>query len=263
MLCHYCGERRRPPQQCPQCLTYRLARYGVGTQSVISELGRQFPKARTLRWDSDAAKGQKQHGTLLETFRSGNADILVGTQMIAKGLHFPSVTLVGVVLADIGLAIPDFRVGERAFQILCQVAGRSGRGEVRGRAIIQTYQPENYAIKAAATQDYSRFYREEIANRRAQGNPPYGRLIRLLYTHTNQAICEREATRLAAALREQRDSWGYSDVEILGPTPAYPARVRGRYRWQLVLRGVRPRTVLDKAGVPPDWIVDVDPVGPG
>ena len=263
MLCHYCGERRQPPQQCPQCLTYHLARYGVGTQAVVSELARQFPEARTIRWDSDAAKGPKQHRALLEGFRSGNADILVGTQMIAKGLHFPSVTLVGVVLADVGLAVPDFRVGERTFQVLCQVAGRSGRGANRGRAIIQTYQPDNYAIKAAATQDYARFYREEIVNRRMQGNPPYGRLIRLMYAHTNQAVCEREATRLAGTLREQRDSWGYADVEILGPTPAYPARVRGRYRWQLVLRGAKPRTVLDKAGVPPDWVVDVDPVGPG
>jgi primosomal protein N' (replication factor Y) len=127
--------------------------------------------------------------------------------------------------------------------------------------IVQTYQPENYAIKAAADQDYRRFYHEELAHRRQQGNPPYSKLIRLLYAHTNVALCEREAIRLCGLLRRERDSWGYHDTDVLGPTPGYPARLRGRYRWQLVLRGPNPRSLLDKASVPQGWVVDIDPVG--
>ena len=263
MRCHYCGDRRIPPPRCPQCRGFRMAYYGKGTQSVVAELSRQYPGAKTLRWDRDSAGSPAAHERLLHQFRSGDAQVLVGTQMIAKGLHFPSVTLVGVVLADLGLNVPDYRAGERTFQLLSQVAGRAGRGQSEGRVVIQTYQPDNYAIKAAATQDYQRFYREEVAYRREQGNPPFSRLIRLLYTHTNGALCEREARRLAGLLREQRDSWGYSDTEVLGPTPAHPARVRGRYRWQLILRAAEPRTLLDKVAVPQGWVVDVDPVGTG
>ena len=263
LLCHYCGDRRRPPERCPQCLGYSMSYYGVGTQAVVEEVSRRFPEASVLRWDRDATRRAGEYEALLERFRSGEAQVMVGTQMIAKGLHFPSVTLVGVVLADVGLGVPDYRAGERAFQLLCQVSGRSGRGSSGGKVIIQTYRPDSYAIRAAATQDYPRFYREELAYRREQGNPPFGRLLRLLYTHTNGALCEREGLRLSESLRRERDAWGYSDVEVLGPTPAYPARLRGRYRWQLVLRGSRPRTLLDRVAVPQGWAVDVDPVGLG
>ena len=263
LICHYCGDQRVPPERCPRCLGYRMGYYGVGTQSVVSEVSRLFPGTKILRWDSDSASGPKAHQEFLERFRSGEAQVLVGTQMIAKGFHFPSVTLAGVVSADIGLNVPDIRAGERVFQLLCQVAGRAGRGPSEGRVVVQTYQPDNYAIRAAATQDYQLFYREEIARRRAQGTPPLGRLIRLLYTHTNRAMCEREALRLSDVVRRERDFWGYSDVEIRGPTPAYPARLKGHHRWQLILRGTKPRTLLDKVTVPQGWVVDVDPVGPG
>ena len=261
LLCHYCGERRAPPTRCPQCMSHRMAFRGIGTQTVVEELSRAFPGAKSLRWDRDAARTPAAHRSLLERFRSGEAQVLVGTQMIAKGLHFPSVTLVGVVLADVGLNLPDYRAGERSFQLLCQVAGRAGRGPSKGRVIVQTYQPENYAIKAAAGQDYRRFYDQELAHRRQQGNPPYSKLIRLLYAHTNVALCEREALRLCELLRGERDSWGYHDTEILGPTPGYPARLRGHYRWQLVLRGPNPRSLLDKTSLPKGWVVDIDPVG--
>ena len=263
LRCHYCGDRRRPPARCPQCQAQRMAYYGVGTQAVVDEVGRQFPGARVLRWDSDSAKNPKSYQALLDGFRSGEAQVLVGTQMVAKGLHFPSVTLVGVVSADVGLNIPDYRAGERVFQLLCQVAGRAGRGPSGGRVIVQTYQPDNYAIKAAAAQDYRPFYRKEIAYRREQGNPPFSRLIRLLYIHSNRALCEREALRLSEVLRGERDSRGQSDIEVLGPTPAYPARLRGHHRWQVMLRGARPRSLLDVVTVPRGWLVDVDPVGLG
>ena len=261
LRCHYCGDRRIPPPRCPQCRGFRMAYSGMGTKAVVAELSKLYPKEKILRWDRDSAGSPAAHEKLLEQFRSREARVLVGTQMIAKGLHFPSVTLVGVVSADVGLSVPDFRAGERAFQLLSQVAGRSGRGTSEGRVIVQTFQPENYAIKHAAAQDYRHFYDQEIAYRGEQGNPPFSHLIRLLYAHTNSALCEREAKRLSGLLREERDSWGLSDIEILGPTPAHPARLRGHYRWQLVLRGPDPRILLDKATVPQGWVIDVDPVG--
>ena len=260
LTCHYCGNRRIAPAKCPKCLSYRLSYYGVGTETVVKEVSRRFPGTETLRLDRDATGGSKAYEKLLSKFEVGEAQILVGTQMIAKGLHFPSVSLVGAVSADVGLNIPDYRAGEHVFQLLCQVAGRAGRGPSTGKVIVQTYQPDNYAVQAAASQDYQSFYTREMAFRREQANPPYSKLIRLLYAHTNRALCEREASRLAMLLRQQRDAWGYSDVDLLGPTPAYPARMRGHYRWHLVLRGPEPRKLLDQVTVPPGWVVDIDPV---
>ncbi len=260
LLCHYCGYRRTAPVRCPQCLSHRVGFYGIGTQAVAEAVQELFPEARVLRWDSDATRGHEDYEDLLERFRSGEARVLVGTQMIAKGLHFPAVTLVGVVSADVGLQVPDYRAGERAFQLLCQVAGRAGRGPQKGRVIVQTYQPDNYAIQAAASQDYQRFYRQEMAFRRQQGNPPYSKLIRLLFSHTNRALCEQEATRLGRLIKQQQEAWGLSNVEMLGPTPAYPSRLRGRYRWHIVLRGPEPRRLLEKVTLPQSWTVDIDPV---
>jgi primosomal protein N' (replication factor Y) len=260
LLCHYCGYKRIAPAKCSRCLSYRLGYYGVGTETVVEEVAQLFPGVETIRWDRDAARSQKAYESLFNRFKSGKARVLVGTQMIAKGLHFPSVSLVGVVSADIGLNLPDYRASERVFQLLCQVAGRSGRGPWPGKVVIQTYQPDSYAIRAAASQDYPRFYAEEIAFRGEQSNPPFGRLIRLLFSHTNRAHCEQEAQRMSREIRDEREDWALSDVEVLGPTPAYPARLRGHYRWQLVLRGPDPRALLDKVAVPTGWVVDVDPV---
>ena len=180
--------------------------------------------------------------------------------MVTKGLHFPDVTLVGVISADVGLNIPDYRSGERVFQLLCQVAGRAGRGASEGSVIVQTYQPDNYAIRAAAAQDYAAFYSREMAYRRQQGNPPFGKMVRLVHAHTNRARCEAEAARLGEELRLERDAAGRSDIDILGPTPAYPPRVRGRYRWHIILKGAAPRSLLETVTMPPSWTVDVDPV---
>ena len=259
LLCHYCGERRKAPDVCPECGHRRLAFYGIGTKAVTDEVRRLHPGAPVARWDRDAVRSARDYEEALEEFRSGAARVLVGTQMIAKGLHFPSVDLVGVVLADVGLMVPDFRAGERTFQLIHQVAGRSGRGATDGRVIIQTYQPHNYAIRAAAAQDYRKFYEEEMERRREQGNPPFSRLIRLAYAHVNRARAEGEARKFADALLAEREAWGLGEVDLLGPTPAFPERVRGHYRWQLILRGPRPRDLLDKARLPRDWTVDVDP----
>ena len=260
LMCHYCGRRRRMPDNCPECLAYRLSFYGIGTQSVAQHVEEQFPQARVIRWDRDATRYPREYEEVLTTFRNREADVLIGTQMIAKGLHLPGVTLVGAILADVGLGIPDYRSGERTFQLLCQVAGRAGRGDDPGNVVIQTYQPDNYAIRAAASQDYQSFYAAEMSRRYEHGNPPYSRLIRLLHSHTNNAVCESRAKDVAGTLRDAQRKADLANVEVLGPTPPYPARLRGRYRWQIVLRGQKPRSLLDLVDVPQGWIVDVDPV---
>ena len=180
--------------------------------------------------------------------------------MVAKGLHFPKVDLVGVILADLGLMVPDYRAGERTFQILHQVSGRSGRAIPDSRVIIQTYKPDNYAIGAAANQDYLSFYNDEIKRRQDQGNPPFNRLIRLLYSHTDKLKAESEAIRFKNLLLEQRNSRGLTDIELLGPTPGFPEKIRGRYRWQIIVRSVTPKTILSTTKIPKGWIIDVDPV---
>lgn len=260
LLCHYCGRRYRMARSCPECLGYRLSFYGIGTQSVAEETERLFPSARVLRWDRDATRYPREYEATLAGFRNGDADVLIGTQMIAKGLHLPGVTLVGVALADVGLSIPDFKSSERTFQLLCQVAGRAGRGDETGRVIFQTYQPENYAIEKAAAQDYESFYHAEMRYRREHNNPPLSRLIRLVHSHTNNATCESRAISLAEELRSAQRESDMANVEILGPTPPYPPRLRGRYRWHIVLRGREPRALLDMVTIPQGWSVDVDPV---
>ena len=176
LLCHQCNARSHPPTTCPQCDSHRIRYLGLGTQRVVEEIEQIFPGERVLRWDRDIAGAASQHQALLEDFANGKARILVGTQMVAKGLHVPSVTLVGVILADVGLYMPDLRAGERAFQLLCQVAGRAGRGSRPGEVIIQTYSPEHYVVQAGARQSYRLFYEQELAFRRQQDNPPFSRM---------------------------------------------------------------------------------------
>ena len=214
-----------------------------------------------LRWDSDATRGRHDHEEILARFRAHEADILVGTQMIAKGLDIPLITLVGVVNADTGLSLPDFRAGERTFQLLSQVAGRAGRGVLGGQVIIQTYSPENYAIQAAAKHDYSLFYEQELAYRRQLGNPPFSQLASLVYSHTNAVICRREAERMQRVISTERDARGIDNVSLIGPAPAFVYRVRGRFRWQLVLRGSGLSAFLSDITFPQGWTVDIDPVG--
>jgi len=181
--------------------------------------------------------------------------------MIAKGLDLPQVTLVGVISADIGLNLPDFRAGERTFQLLCQVAGRTGRGSLGGKVIIQTYSPEHYAIQAAARYDYAAFYSKEINYRRQLHNPPFSRLACLTYNHTNDAACQREAERMERLLTQEIDSRGIADISLIGPAPAFIHRLRGRFRWQLILRGAEPSVLLKEMPIPQGWTIDIDPVG--
>ena len=261
LVCHQCNYRTPVPKACPRCLSARIKRLGTGTERVEQEAGDTFPRARVLRWDSDVTRGKDSHQRILDRFRSHQADILVGTQMIAKGLDLPGVTLVGVINADTGLNLPDFRAGERTFQLLSQVAGRAGRGPSGGHVIIQTYSPEHYAIQAAARHDYALLYEREIAYRRELHHPPFSRLVSLVYSHTNDSLCQREAQKMKRLLTEERDARGIADLSILGPAPAFIPRLRGKYRWQLMLRGADPASFLSPVPVPQGWTVDVDPVG--
>ena len=261
LVCHQCNYRTSVPQICPQCLSRRIKFLGVGTQKLEQETSFTFPQARLLRWDRDVTKRKYSHEEILGKFRAHEADILIGTQMIAKGLDLPLVTLVGVISADTGLNLPDFRAGERTFQLLSQVAGRAGRGSLGGRVIIQTYSPEHYAIQAAAKHDYTLFYDNEIAYRRQLHNPPFSQLASLVYSHTNEALCQREAGRMKRLLIEERDSRGIADLSLIGPAPAFIRKLRGRFHWQIILRGSGLSTFLSPIPFPQGWTVDIDPVG--
>lgn len=260
LLCHQCNRRSSVVSGCPGCRSARIRYLGLGTQRVVQEVEALLPGVATLRWDRDVAALDRATEGVLERFARGKAQVLVGTQMVAKGLHIPSVTLVGVVLADIGLNLPDFRAGERTFQLLCQVAGRAGRGASPGTAIVQTYRPDHYAVMLAAQQDYPAFYQQEVNFRRVQRLPPFSRLVRLFFAHTNAERCQGEAERLGRALRHQRRAWSLEEVDVLGPAPAYPPRLRGQYRWHILLRGPAPEALLDRVDLSAGWVVDVDPV---
>jgi len=261
LTCHRCRYAIPVPQTCPQCFSRRLRFLGIGTQRVADEMKRFFPKARLLRWDRDVTTKRYAHEELLGNFRDHRADILIGTQMIAKGLDLPQVTLAGVINADTGLNLPDFRAGERTFQLLCQVAGRAGRGLKAGKVIIQTYSPENYAIQVAAKHDYVSFYNREIDYRRQYNYPPFSHFIRLVYSHANNDLCRREAEKMSHTILDEQERKGITGLSLIGPVPAFAARVRGRYRWQLILRGSDPAQVLSGMTPPQGWTIDVDPVG--
>jgi primosomal protein N' (replication factor Y) len=260
LVCHYCYRRQPMPQACPECGGRRLRQVGIGTERVEEYARREFPGARTLRWDRDVTRGRDQHEAILARFLAHEADILVGTQMIAKGLDIPLVTLVGVISADIALHLPDFRAGERTFQLLEQVAGRAGRGPKGGRVIVQTYTPDHYAIEAMSRHDYHALYAREIENRRRMGYPPFGRLVRLTFAHTGSEFAQHQAAAMARRLREEQARLGQPNVDVLGPAPAYVPRIRGRWRWNVIIRGDDPAALLGDEPLPRGWTVDVDPI---
>lgn len=260
LVCHGCNRRRRPYESCPSCGGPYLRPMGAGTQRVEDDVGALFPGTRVMRWDRDVTSGKDAHERILNRFLDGDADILVGTQMLAKGLDIPAVTLVGVVNADIGLNLPDFRAAERSFQLMAQVAGRTGRGGQGGRVIIQTYLPQHPAIIAAAEHDYRAFYDNEIEQRRKLRYPPFRRLVRMTYAHTNEQAALREADRLAGELRTEVRRQGIPATEIIGPAPAYFSKLRGRYRWDILVKGREPERLVDGLRLAQGWVVDVDPV---
>ena len=259
LRCHHCGRTKRLEDRCPKCDGTKYRPFGVGTQRVEQEARSHFPGARVARWDSDVSSQKGSHERIVRALEAREIDILVGTQMLAKGLDLPEMTVVGVVDADVGLSLPDYHAHERTFQLLSQVAGRAGRREKPGYVYIQTYEPGAAPIIRAAEHDYRGFYETEIAHRRRAGYPPFSRLVRLTYRHPNHEHGIQEASRVAAEIRLARDAAGRADPDVLGPTPAYIPRVRGEYRWQLLLRGRQPAAALVNIRLGDHWAVDVDP----
>jgi primosomal protein N' (replication factor Y) len=259
LLCHYCGQQRPVLQFCPTCKSSGIRYFGLGTEKVQDTIQRSFPHARLLRWDRDTAKNRHAHEQLLDRFANREADILVGTQMIAKGLDLPGVTLVGVVSADIALNMPDFSAPERAFTLLTQVAGRAGRGAEAGRVIVQTFNPQNLCIDAASRHDYHEFYALEIETRRRYGYPPFRQFVKFTYSHANRHRCQNEALLLCESLTNWIERLALEDTDVIGPAPALMERIKGKYRWQMIVRGPDLHPLMQAVDAP-GWEVDIDPV---
>jgi primosomal protein N' (replication factor Y) len=238
LVCHYCGYTEAVPERCPQCQSTAIKRYGAGTEQVEAEVKRKLAGARVARLDRDTAPHSGRALKVLQDFAAGEIDILVGTQMIAKGHHFPQVTLVGVIAADLSLFFPEYHAGERTFQLLSQVAGRAGRGAAKGTVLIQTYQPEHYVFQTVQAQDYDSFFQRELESRRQLGYPPFTRLALVRLSGPQEEPVAQEARRLAAALENlrSRDQDLRTRVRILGPAPAGLTRLQNRFRWQILIK---------------------------
>jgi primosomal protein N' (replication factor Y) len=266
LRCHYCGYGRSHPSHCPTCGSSFLKHFGGGTQRVVQELAEHFPELRCIRFDSDTTRAKDAHRILLNRFAQGEAEVLVGTQMLTKGIDLPQLTLVGVVAADGLLHLADFRASERAFQTLTQVAGRAGRGDDPGQVIVQTYSPDHPVIQAVKQHDYATFIQTELEQRAALGYPPYGRLILLRLSSGNAIAVQQAAERVAeqlCCLTESAEAY-----ELLGPAPASIQRVANRYRWQILLKLVEGyslplpslETLRSLCPVEVSLTVDIDPL---
>ncbi|MEW6097515.1 MAG: primosomal protein N' [bacterium] len=266
LKCHYCNFQKVAPQSCPKCHGLQIRYFGTGTQKVEGELQKLFPKARISRMDLDTTTHKMAHDKILSSFKSQGIDILVGTQMIAKGLDFPNVTLVGVVSADVGLNIPDFRASERTFALLTQVAGRAGRGQIPGLVIIQTYNPEHPTILSAKTQDYNAFYSQEITFRKELNYPPFTHLSNIIIKGKDEEETIKLAQNIGSNLRITTQD---NTIIILGPAPCPLTKIKEEYRWQILLKG-NPKAIrqllksaLEQTTIPKHLKVsiDVDPIG--
>ncbi len=267
-VCHYCDYRVPTPNVCPECRFAGIRFGGLGTQRLEAEIKAAFPKARCLRMDSDTMRRPGSHEEALDQFRNGDFDILLGTQMIAKGLDFPNVTLVGVVNADTALHLPDFRAGERTFQLVTQVAGRTGRGERGGHVLVQTFSPDNEAIRAASRHDFAAFANNELPVRREFRYPPYSTVVRYVFRGENAELVSAKALTFANRLSERTQSF-VPPPRILGPAPAPIEKLRNKYRFHLLIQAETYsdlRKVLqemhadERPSSDVEWIVDVDPL---
>jgi len=243
-MCHRCGYQRNMPEKCPQCESTKIRQFGTGTEKVESEIRKLFQGVRTIRWDWSTTRKKGAHDAILQKFADHEADVLIGTQMLAKGLDLPFVTLVGAVLADVGLNLPDYRSSERVFQVLTQVAGRAGRSPLGGQVILQTFNPDHYVLQAAAGHSYREFYLQELGYRRELGYPPFSQLVRLEFRGQDSAEVEEAAQALAQQIHSWVEKDGSHVDEIMGPLPCFFARVSGIYRWQIILRGPNPVELL-------------------
>jgi len=265
LVCHYCGVRKQPPTHCPACGSADLSHRGLGTQRVETALQKRYPEACVLRMDSDTTRQRGSHGALYRRFASGEGDILLGTQMVAKGFHFPGVTLVGVISADAELHFPDFRANERTFQLITQVAGRAGRGEEPGKVIVQSYASGNPGIDHAVSGDYRAFMTAELASRESLGYPPCGRMIRIVIRGREEVTVQKRGREVLRLLTKVVPD----SVMVLGPAPAPLYRLNRWYRVHLFLRGpsaltlrrcVESSGIVVSGGGPVHLTVDVDPV---
>jgi primosomal protein N' (replication factor Y) len=266
LLCHYCGYAEKVPSQCPKCSSEHIYFLGMGSERVEEELHRAFPAARIARLDRDTVTGKRQYETILHDFREGHYDILVGTQMIAKGHDIPNVTLVGVVSADIGLGMPDFRAAERTFQLLTQVAGRAGRGSVKGIVLVQTTNPDHYAVRLAGLQDYQAFYEKELNFRRMMMYPPFSAMANVLVRSEKQEMAMRMSTELGVLLNPPPEK-----LRIMGPAEAPVPRLKSEYRYQFLVKASSRKALNEllqsvrKFAADRKWgatalVIDVDPL---
>jgi primosomal protein N' (replication factor Y) (superfamily II helicase) len=266
LLCHYCGYAEKVPSHCPKCSSDHIYFLGVGSERVEEELHREFPKARIARLDRDTVTGKRQYETILQGFREGNYDILVGTQMIAKGHDIPNVTLVGVVSADVGLGMPDFRAGERTFQLLTQVAGRAGRGSLPGIVLVQTINPDHYAIRFAAAHDYQGFYEKEIHFRRMMRYPPFSAMANVLVRAEKQEAAMRMSSELGMTMTPTPEN-----LKIMGPAEAPVPRLKNEFRYQFLIKAANRKALnqllqqvrafaLQRKWGATALVIDVDPL---
>lgn len=235
LVCHYCGKTKREPTKCPKCESKYVKFFGAGTQRVEDEIKKYFKNARVIRMDVDTTRGKDSHEKLYNAFKNGEGDILIGTQMIAKGLDFPNVTLVGILAADMSINIPDYRSAERTFQIVTQVAGRAGRGEKEGKVIVQTYTPEHYSLQFAKDYDYEGFYEREFTTRAMMNYPPFAKLFLINGISKDENalkdFMKNISIKIDNILKE------YNGIEILGPIPCMVSKIKENFRWQIVLKG--------------------------
>lgn len=258
LKCHYCLHQEVLPSKCPRCASRYLRQFGVGTEQLEESLRQEFPALKAVRLDADTTRRKGSHADILRQFSRGQAQVLIGTQMVAKGLDFPNVTLVGVLAADLSLRFPDLRSSERTFQLLTQVAGRSGRGELPGTVVVQAYEPNHFAIETARNHDYLGFFRQEIGFRRAMGYPPFRCLTRILCSGPQE-----ETEGACRAIADYLVQMGVTTRDLLGPFPAPLARIQGRYRWQILVKSDAPLPFLNALPSVPSSVqvtVDLDPM---
>lgn len=234
LSCHYCGIEDVPPKICPKCGSKYIKHFGAGTEKIEEEIKKSFPSARVLRMDMDTTRKKGEHERIYNEFKGNKADILIGTQMISKGMDFKDVTLVGVIAADTSLNLPDFRATERTFQLITQVAGRAGRGDKPGKVIVQTYEPENESIKLASKHDYKSFYKKELEIRRILNNPPFSDILYVLLSSENEA----ELIKYSRVLKKSFINFDKNpDVVVLGPTQCHISKIKNNFRWHIIFKG--------------------------
>ncbi|MCK8826913.1 primosomal protein N' [Natroniella acetigena] len=237
LQCHYCDHKERNPDICPECESRYIKYFGLGTEKVEEQLQELLPEANILRMDVDTTRRKGSYQRILSDFKTGKADILLGTQMVAKGHDFSNVTLVGVITADTSLNFPDFRAGERTFQLLTQVAGRTGRGDKAGEVVVQSYTPEHYSIQLAKEHDYESFYNYEIEQRKACLYPPYSHLVNIIVASEEEERVIKIANQLGVIINSYLHNLDSEEVMLLGPVPAPLSKLKGEFRWQLILKG--------------------------